>query len=78
MIELHESSAVEAYDYDVRTQHLTVRTKWGKEYQFDDVPQFVIDQFLKAKSKGHYFHHMIRKFYSDNSEKTETDSPLRP
>lgn len=71
MIELHESSAVEAYEYDVRTQVLIVRAKWGKEYRFDDVPQWVVDQFLEAKSKGHYFHRMIRKYYRDKTAATE-------
>ena len=72
MIELPDSSAIEAYEYDAAKQHLIVRVKWGKEYRFDDVPQWCVDQFLKAKSKGHYFHHMIRKYFRDTSTPAQT------
>ena len=67
MIEMHyvESSNIEAIGYDVDRRQLHVRfLKTGATYVYDDVDEWVFNEFLQSESKGRYFNQNIREAYS--------------
>ncbi len=73
MIAFPESSAIEAYDYDAERKRLIVRTKWGRDYTYDEVPDYIVDQFVNAKSAGHYYHSIIKKFFKERQDVQDND-----
>lgn len=56
-----DSSQISEITYDPAERILTVRfKKKGTVYAYTDVPPHVHDEFIKAESKGKYFHQNIR------------------
>lgn len=49
------SSFLESFEYDEDTQLLKVTFRNGKEYEYADVPQDVIDRWLDANSQGAFY-----------------------
>lgn len=57
------SSNIAEVGYDPSTGTLELLFHNGRLYQYFDVPTAVHDEFLRAPSPGHYFHHNIRGVY---------------
>lgn len=58
------STALSWIKYDPDIEKLHVEFTSGSEYSYDDVPQEVIDQLLKARSHGRFFYYYIRMEYN--------------
>ena len=58
-----ESSNISEIGYNTVTRELEVKFKSGKLYCYKDVPNDVYQSFWNAKSKGKYFHEMVRDKY---------------
>lgn len=54
-----DSEAIEDIDYEPRRRRLLVRFTSGERYAYADVPGQVHRSFLKAESKGRFFHQHI-------------------
>ena len=50
------SEAIEAIGYDPTTQRLRIIFRHGRTYDYCRVPTHVYEQFLRAASKGGFFH----------------------
>ena len=58
------SSAISWIDYDPGKRRLHIRFTSGPQlYTFYNVPQKIYDEFLRAPSKGRYYHDHIEPFY---------------
>lgn len=57
------SSNLESYEYDAETETLTISFKSGSSYQYDGVPQAVVERLASAASPGKYFFAAIRDSY---------------
>ena len=70
------SSNIESVDYSNYCQVLTVRFHSGLVYQYSDVPQELINEWVKAESIGSFFHKNIRtsfKYVKIDMSKTEVE-----
>ena len=56
------SSCVVSVGYDGTSQTLEIDLRNGI-YKYHSVPQSIYDKFMKAESKGKFFHAYIRKSY---------------
>ena len=57
------SSNLESYEYDPEEQTLTITFKSGSTYQYDGVPQGVVERLASAASPGKFFYAAIRDAY---------------
>ena len=57
------SSAIHSIGYDPDTQRMRIRFVSGDTYDFCRVPEHVFDAFLRAPSKGRYYHDHIKDRY---------------
>ena len=58
--EVTNSSAIAAFEYDTKTEILTVRFVRGEiSYDYPGIPEEVIRDWLQADSMGKYFHNNI-------------------
>jgi hypothetical protein len=64
-----ESSTIKAVDYLGALYVLTIEFKNGSVYHYHIVESKVYKDFLKAESKGKYFHKHIRGKYDYKKEK---------
>ncbi len=55
-----KSSNVSSVGYDPGTSTLEIKFHSGGVYQYYGVPSSVHEGFMKADSKGSYFHHYIK------------------
>lgn len=60
-----KSSAIESVGYDPKNRRLEIKWKSGSLSIHNDVPQHVVDNFLKASSIGAYWHSHIKGTYPD-------------
>ena len=58
------SSNLESYEYDAEEETLTITFKSGQSYQYDGVPQSVVERLASAASPGKFFYAAIRDSYS--------------
>lgn len=58
-----QSSNIDAVRYRPSTRTLEVRFGNGSVYNYQSVPEDVVQRMLDAPSKGQYFHRYIRKNY---------------
>lgn len=58
------SSSIASIGYGKSTKALEVEFRSGAIYRYLDVPETVANDFIRAKSKGHYFSTTIRGVYS--------------
>lgn len=49
--------------YDYHDGILTIQFKYGKTYQYNEVPQEVVDALLSAESHGKYFNEEVKGKY---------------
>jgi KTSC domain-containing protein len=54
-----QSSTIRGIGYDPQTCTLEVYFFQGGSYRYVDVPEFVLQAFLRAPSKGEYFNRCI-------------------
>lgn len=59
------SSNIRSLGYDARTRILEVEFHSGGVYQYFSVPEAVYQSFMRATSKGSYFHDNIKDRYPD-------------
>lgn len=59
-----ESSNIRAIGYDENLSRLGIKFKDGTVYEYDDVPQYIFEDFRNADSKGKYGHRNIYKTYN--------------
>lgn len=57
------SSNLESYEYDAETETLTITFKSGDSYEYDGVPQAVVERLASAASPGKFFYAAIRDTY---------------
>lgn len=57
------SSNLESYEYDAEEEVLTITFKSGSAYQYEGVPQAVVERLASAASPGKYFFAAIRDSY---------------
>ncbi len=57
-----ESSNIDEIGYDRETSVLQVTFKNGVTWEYYDVSEYVLEEFLMAESKGSYFHHNIKQY----------------
>ncbi len=57
------SSDIRSVGYDPASRTLEVEFNSGGVYQYSDVPETVYQDFMRATSKGSYFHHHIKGRY---------------
>lgn len=61
--EVTNSSAIAAFEYDTKTEILTVRFVRGEtSYDYPGIPEEVVRNWLQAESMGRYFHNNIRSY----------------
>lgn len=58
------SSAIDRIEYDIKTHELTIffNSNIEQGYGFYEVPYDEVQAFLKAKSKGQYYHRRIKSY----------------
>lgn len=62
-----DSTAVKEIKYDPKTKELLITyTSGDVEYSFPDVPKEVVEEFMRAPSKGKYLANVIQPRYSIN------------
>lgn len=68
MFERHvlTSSHLDATSYDASNGTLRIEFKDGSEYEYNEVPQYIFDDFLAADSQGKYAHKNIFGKYGDH------------
>ena len=59
----HRSTYIAETEYDFDTGALTVTFSDGATWQYDDVPQLVYTQLVRAPSVGRAFRTLIRDSY---------------
>lgn len=59
-----ESGAIASLGWSRKTGELTVTFKSGQVFNYVAVPQGVYQRFLKAASKGKFYHANIRRRYA--------------
>jgi hypothetical protein len=59
-----ESSAIRSVGYNARREILEIEFTSGIVYQYDDFPQSLHDQFMRADSKGQFFRDYILDQFS--------------
>jgi len=57
------SSNIASVGYDPESQVLEVEFHGGGVYRYSSVPARVYDAFLRAPSKGSYFHSHVKDIY---------------
>lgn len=58
------STAISRIEYDAGSQQLYITFHSGGTYTYYGVPQHVYEAFLRAPSKGDFFHDHIKDQYS--------------
>ncbi len=58
-----ESSLIHSIAYDEETRVLDIRFHETGSYRYYEVEPEVVEEFLDAESKGHYFNEYIRDAY---------------
>jgi lysyl-tRNA synthetase class 2 len=58
-----DSSVVKAAEYDPESHTLEIEIKNGRLYRYEDVPEDIYIELLKAPSKGSFFNKEIRDHY---------------
>lgn len=58
-----KSSNIAGVDYDEGTKRLVVHFRNGSQYQYADVPQVLVNEFVLAASPGQFFHRKIRQAF---------------
>ena len=58
-----QSSNIAEVDYSAESQELFIKFTNGATYKYEEVPPRVYSDFLKAESKGKFFHSNIRNVY---------------
>lgn len=58
-----QSSNIAEVDYSAESQELFIKFTNGATYKYEEVPSRVYSDFLKAESKGKFFHSNIRNVY---------------
>jgi len=59
------SSNIRSVGYDAASQTLEVEFHSGGVYQYSGVPEIIYQGFMRAASKGSYFHDHIKGRYPD-------------
>ncbi len=59
-----KSSFIQALEYDRETRTAIVQFKRGAIYRYAQVPPVTFTRWLKAPSKGRYFHRNIRNRFN--------------
>ena len=59
------SSNIRSVGYDPASSTLEVEFRSGGLYQYSGVPETIYQGFVRAASKGSYFHDHIKGRYSD-------------
>ena len=59
------STNIRSVGYDLASRTLEVEFHSGGLYQYSDVPETIYQGFMRAASKGSYFHEHIRGRYPD-------------
>ncbi|MDH7514679.1 MAG: KTSC domain-containing protein [Bacteroidota bacterium] len=59
------SSNIRSVGYDPASRTLEVEFNSGGVYQYSGVPETVYQDFMRAASKGSYFHNHIKGRYSN-------------
>ena len=55
---------ISALEYKDETGDVIMRTKDGKQYEINDVPREVYDQWTVAQSAGTFYHQQIKDNYN--------------
>ena len=71
-LETVESDVIHAIGYDDEINVLEIIFNSGQIYQYRNVPPAVFQEFMRAESKGSYFHDNIR----DEFEYWQWDVPM--
>jgi len=62
---LVQSSNVRSVGYDAPSKTLELEFHSGRLYQYSGVPEIIYQGFMRAASKGSYFHDHIKGRYPD-------------
>lgn len=65
IVKTFNSSAINRINYSSRNKELTVTFTSGGTYIYENVPHDVITNWIRAESKGKYFHKYIKKYSSN-------------
>ena len=59
-----DSENLSSLGYDAASQVLEIEFRNGRVYQYEGVPQRLVDELLQTPSKGQYFNSQIKGRYS--------------
>jgi len=59
-----DSENLSSLGYDAETQVLEIEFRNGRVYQYEGVPQRLVNELLQAPSKGQFFNSRIKGRYS--------------
>jgi len=60
--EVENSTAISAFSYDTQTEILSVEFTHGGVYQYPDVPEAIVREWMNAESFGKFFNQKVRKY----------------
>lgn len=63
-INIKESSNIKGASYNAMAQVLDITFKNGRTYEYFDVPQSLVDEFIAADSSGKFFFARIKSNYT--------------
>lgn len=64
--------------YDAANQQLTVTMKNGAQYQYFNVPQHVMDEFVKNPSKGSVYAKLVKGAFKSSRTVDKSIGPAVP
>ena len=59
-----DSTWLNSLDYNEPTGDIIMNTAYGLKYRIKKVPAYVFNLWIKAKSKGIFFHRFIKNHYN--------------
>ncbi|HUH83699.1 MAG TPA: KTSC domain-containing protein [Stellaceae bacterium] len=59
-----QSSAIRSVGYDARREIFEIEFTSGTHYQYDEFPQSLDEEFMRAHSKGQFFREYILEEFS--------------
>ena len=58
------SSVIRAFVYDPVRRSLAIEFVSGRQYRYDDVPEYVVEAMRLSRSKGQFFNRHIRDHFA--------------
>lgn len=60
--EVENSTAIAAFEYNTETEILSIQFMSGGTYDYPDVPEHIVMEWMNAESMGKYFNKEIRRY----------------